>query len=243
MPPVLAARDSADAGAHIANRFGKLRDLPEHPLFPQIHARLAMGEPPFAVARWVQATVPPEDPYSRASMPLMTLNSRLRRYAAMLPATAKVPRSHLDELTKGLEIEVNVVAELAAAIYYQKQRIGQFAENEKSHPLGMTSEQQRKEVATLVDMLREMRVAQISLGVIPGYLAPQLNPNSNTNINPGGMMDDDRLGADPFTRFLLDHPQAISHVMGGLDRVVADLIEEQTMAAMGEGPEGARGRT
>ena len=55
----------------------------------------------------------------------------------------------------------------------------------------------------------------------------------------GAGFDDDGLGADPFTRFLLDNPRAIPHVMGGLDRVVADLIEEQTMAAMGEGPEGA----
>jgi hypothetical protein len=171
MPPVLVARDSVDAGAHIANRFGKLRDLPEHPLFPHIHARLAMGEPPFAVAKWVQATVPPADPYGPSSMPLMTLNSRLRRYAALLPATVRVPRSYLDELTKGLLIEVNVLAELAAAIVYQKQRISAFAESEKAFPLGMASEQQRKEIVTLVDMLVRMRDTQIALGLVPQIAA------------------------------------------------------------------------
>jgi hypothetical protein len=51
----------------------------------------------------------------------------------------------------------------------------------------------------------------------------------------GAGFDDDGLGADPFTRFLLDNPQAIPHVMGGLERVVADLVEEQTMAAQSAG--------
>jgi len=219
MPPTLAARDSIDAGAHTAYRFARLKDLPEHPLFALIHARLAMGASPFATAKWVQATVAPEDPYSLASMPLMTLNSRLRRYAAMLPATAKLPRSYLDDLTKGLQIEINVVAELAAAIYYQKQRISQFAESEKSFPLGVTSEQQRKEVVTLADLLVRMRDTQIALGLVPRVLSPQIS------ATPAGIEDDDGLGADPFTRFLLDNPQAIPHVMAGLDRVVSGLVE------------------
>jgi hypothetical protein len=170
-PRVLVARDAVDRGARIANRFGKLRDLPEHPLFAHIHGRLAMGEPPYAVARWVQATVPPEDPYSPSSMPLLPLNSRLRRYAALLPAGAKVPRSYLEELTKGLLIEIDVAAELAAAIVYQKQRISQFAPHERDLPLGMTSEQQRKEVVTLTDLLVKMRDTQIALGIVPRRFA------------------------------------------------------------------------
>jgi hypothetical protein len=31
---MLAALNSIDTGAHIANRFAKLKDLPEHPLVP-----------------------------------------------------------------------------------------------------------------------------------------------------------------------------------------------------------------
>lgn len=217
MPPVLAARDSIDAGAHIANRFGKLRDLPEHPLFPQIHARLAMGEPPFAVSKWVRATVPLEDPYSPASMPLMTLNSRLRRYSAMLPATSKVPRSYLDSLTKGLLIEINVVGELAQNIYYQKQRISQFAEQERLLPLGRTSEQQRKEVVTLTDMLVRMRDTQIALGLAPGYLSPQIGVSGNTNMLAISEIEFDMPASDPLTRFLEGNPSAISMVMAAID--------------------------
>jgi len=203
----------------MAYRFARLKDLPEHPMFALIHARLAMGESPFATAKWVQAVVPPEDRYSPASMPLMTLNSRLRRYAAMLPATGKLPRSYLDDLIKGLQIEINVMSELAAAIVYQKQRISQFAESEKSFPLGTTSEQQRKEVMTLVDMLVRMRDTQIALGLVPQI--------SGTGSVQGAGFDDDRIGADPFTRFLLDNPQAIPHVMAGLDRVVSGLDEPE----------------
>jgi len=190
------------------------------------------------VARWLQTVLPDEDRYSAASMPFMTLMHRLRRYAALLPPAARIPKSYLDELVRGLPIQINVMAELAAAIVYQKQRISAFAEDEKNLPLG-TSERQRKELATLVDMLVRMRDTQIALGRVPANLAPQMNATGSVQ---GAGFDDDRLGADPFTRFLLDHPQAISHVMGGLDRVVADLIEEQTMAAMGEGREGARDR-
>ena len=184
------------------------------------------------VARWVQATVPPEDPYSRASMPL---NSRLRRYAALLPATATVPRSYLDGVTKGLQIEIDVIAELANAIYYQKQRISQFAEYEKSLPLGMTSEQQRREVHELTNLLVKMLDAQIALGLVPANLAPPMNATGSVH---GAGFDDDRLGADPFTRFLLDNPGAIPHVMSGIDRVVAEaqMIGDETEGAIGSGP-------
>jgi hypothetical protein len=195
----------------------QLRDLPEHPLFQHIHARLAMGEPPFAVAKWVQATVPAEDVYGPASMPLMTLNSRLRRYAAMLPSTAKVQRSYLDDLTKGLLIEINVLAELAAVIVYQKERISQFAASEKDFPLGMTSEQQRREVATLTDMLVKMRDTQIALGMFPA------TPSSHVNVRSGGF-DDERLGVDPFTKFLIDNPQSIPYLLSSLDGAVSETI-------------------
>jgi len=221
MPGILRAHDSTEAGAHIAGRFKRLKDLPEHPLYPQVHALLACGASPWSVAGWMQAVLPAEDPYSAASMPFATLRNRLRRYAALLPPAARIPPSYVDELTKGLPIQINVMAELAAAIVYQKQRISLFAEDEKNLPLGMTSEQQRKELGTLVDMLVRMRDTQIALGLVPNP-APQMNATGSVH---GAGFDDDGLGADPFTKFLLDNPQAIPHVIGGLDRVVAGIIE------------------
>jgi len=138
LPELLRAHDSMDTGAHIAGRFQRLKDLPEHPLFPHVHARLACGGSPWMVARWLQTVLPDGDRYSAASMPFMTLMHRLRRYAALLPPAARIPKSYLDGLVNGLPIQINVMADLAAAIVYQKQRIGQFAEDEKNLPMGMT---------------------------------------------------------------------------------------------------------
>jgi hypothetical protein len=224
-----------DAGAHIAGRFQRLKDLPEHPLYPQVHARLACGESPWMVARWLQSVLPDEDRYSATSMPFMTLMHRLRRYAALLPPAARIPKSYLDELVRGLPIQINVMADLAAAIVYQKQRIGQFAEDEKNLPMGMTSEQQRKEVHELTDMLMKMMNAQIALGLIPANLVPRMNATGSVQ---GAGFDDGGLGADPFTRFLLDNPRAIPHVMSGIDRVVAEaqVIGDETEGAIGSGP-------
>jgi hypothetical protein len=222
MPPMLMALDSIDTGAHIANRFAKLKDLPEHPLFPQIHARLAMGENPFSVSKWVQAVVPPADLFSPASMPLRTLNSRLRRYSALLPMTAKVPKSYIDELTKGLAIEIDVVAELAASIVYQKARISQFAPNEKAFPLGITSEQQRKEVVTLTDMLMKMRDTQIAFGLVPGVLPG--SPVTNQVIAVGADFSGDD---DPLSQFLANNPSAIPRVMEAFDALIAEGAAER----------------
>jgi hypothetical protein len=62
--------------------------------------------------------------------------------------------------------------------------------------------------------------------MVRGDLAPQVS------ITPG--MDDDRLGADPFTRFLLDNPQAIPYIMSGLDDAVPGVIEGRVTEAPGD---------
>jgi hypothetical protein len=104
---------------------------------------------------------------------------------------------------------------------HQKVRISQFAENEKNFPLGITAEQQRREVITLADLLMKMRDTQIALGLVPRNLGPQINVSSSTSIF-GASVDDEVLGSDPFTRLLLDNPQAISIVMSGIDRALAE---------------------
>ena len=128
-----------------------------------------------------------------------------------------MPRSYLDVVTKGLQIEIDVIAELAAAIVYQKERIGLFAESEKSLPLGVTSEQQRREVHELTDMLMKMLEAQIALGLVPGYLSRQVSMSSNTNSLAIPATALDLPANDPFGRFLEDHPNAISTVMAAID--------------------------
>jgi hypothetical protein len=99
----------------------------------------------------------------------------------------------------------------------------------------MTSEQQRREVHELTNLLVKMLDAQIALGLVPANLAPPMNATGSVH---GAGFDDDRLGADPFTRFLLDNPRAIPHVMSGIDRVVAEaqMIGDETEGAIGSGP-------
>ena len=146
----------------------------------------------------------------------------------MLPVAGKVQRSYLDELTKGLVIEINVLAELAGAIVYQKERISQFAPNEKNLPLGMTSEQQRKEVATLADMLVKMRDTQLALGMVPVH--PRLDgyaTRASGTINASS--DDQDFGTDPVTEFLLNHPHAVSLLTSGLDLAVAGVVDGQSI--------------
>jgi len=81
----------------------------------------------------------------------------------------------------------------------------------------------------------KMMNLQIALGLVPANLAP---PISATGSVQGAGLDDDRLGADPFTRFLLDHPRAIPHVMSGIDRVVAEaqVIGDEIEGTIGSGP-------
>jgi hypothetical protein len=62
---MLNERDGAHQGMTIAARAQRLKDLPEHPLFFRIHARLVAGKSPWWAAQWVQVTVPPDDPLGR----------------------------------------------------------------------------------------------------------------------------------------------------------------------------------
>ena len=53
MPQALVGQ-SLEAGVLLARRFGNLKALPEHSLFPVIHGRLIAGDSPYRLARWIQ---------------------------------------------------------------------------------------------------------------------------------------------------------------------------------------------
>ena len=107
-----------------------------------------------------------------------------------MPRHMLAPVTHIDEIMLGAEVEIDVVRELGGLIRYQKQRVDQFAKNEKSFPLGMTSEQQRKEVMTLRDLLATMRDTQIALGLVPGAL-PNTLSMTQTNLSISALDDYD----------------------------------------------------
>lgn len=221
MPQALVGQ-SLEAGVLLARRFGNLSALPEHPLFPAIQGRLIAGDGPYRLARWIQGQVPIDDPLGSASMLPRSLEQKLRRYKALMPRHMLAPVTHIDEIMLGAEIEIDVVKELGGLIRYQKQRISQFAKQEKNFPLGMTSEQQRKEVMTLRDLLVSMRDTQIALGLVPGTL-PNTMSMSQTTLNIGSA--DDQFDDDPLSKFLSDYPAAIPYFFEGLDQAMAQAME------------------
>jgi hypothetical protein len=87
--------------------------------------------------------------------------------------------------------------------------------------IGMTSEQQRKEVVTLRDLKTTMRDTQIPLGLVPGALPTTVSVTQNTMTINAGADDID----DPLSRFLADFPAAIPLVLAGLDRAMEQSLE------------------
>jgi hypothetical protein len=203
-----------EPGRAVAFKFAHLRSLPDHPLFLTIHDRIVAGEELWPLARWVHASVPPDDPLGTDSIDIRHLYRMLKRYKLMLPPHLFLEPTYLQELTKGVEIHVDVVSKLGALIRYQELRVGQFAEKEKDWPLGITSEQQRREVAQLADLLMKMRDTQIAFGLTPGTLPNQIN------VTPAG--PDYEVAQDPLSLFLASNPQAIPMVMGALEQLIIE---------------------
>lgn len=207
--------DGYEPGRAVAIRFAHLRALPDHPLFLEIHDRIVAGEQLWRLARWVHASVPSDDPLGTGMIDIAHLYRMLKRYQSMLPPHLFLPPTYLAQVTKGVRIHIDVIPELAALIRYQQLRISQFAPKEKDWPLGITSEQQRKEVMTLADLLMKMRDTQIALGVTPGAL-PSPYPSDQLNVSVY------EIQTDPLSQFLANNPSAIPQVMDALDHLIIE---------------------
>ena len=132
-----------------------------------------------------------------------------------MPRNMLIPATHIDNLLNGAFPEIDVLRELSGLILYQKQRIDQFAEKEKGWPLGITSEQQRKEVGTLADLLMKMRDTQIALGMLPGVL-PSPYPSDQPSVSVY------EIQTDPLSQFLANNPSAIPQIMDALDHLIIE---------------------
>ena len=216
LPPQLQWMDGYEPGRAVAIRFAHLRALPDHPLFLEIHDRIVAGEQLWRLARWVHATVPLHDPLGTGMIDIAHLYRMLKRYKSMLPPHLFLPPTYLAEVTKGVQVHIDVIAELGALIRYQQMRISQFAPKEKDWPLGITSEQQRKEVMTLADLLMKMRDTQIALGMLPGVLPSQYPSDQTATTN------EYEIPSDPLSRFLANNPSAIPQVMEALDHLIIE---------------------
>jgi hypothetical protein len=105
---------------------------------------------------------------------------------------------------------------LSSVILYQKQRIDQFAGKEKDWPLGITSEQQRREVKALAQLLKDVRDTQIAFGVVPGVLPSPYPSGDQTTVAVY------EIQTDPLSQFLANNPSAIPQVMDALDRLIIE---------------------
>jgi hypothetical protein len=183
-------------------------------LFPVIHRRLIAGESPYHLARWIQGRVPFDDPLGSGSIHVDSLERKLRRYKALMPRNMLIPATHIDSLLNGAFPEIDVLRELAGLVLYQKQRIDQFAGKERDWPLGITSEQQRREVMALAQLLKDMRDTQIAFGVVPGVLPSPYPSDTTATVY--------EIQTDPLSQFLANNPSAIPQVMDALDHLVIE---------------------
>jgi hypothetical protein len=171
--PAVAPADLHDSLAHgvwirrIAPRFRRLID---HKLFPRIHTRLTMGMSSYRVAAWIQREVPADDIFGIETIRLDSLARSLRRYIALLPKSAFLPQSFVEDLVRGAEVDVDVMQELAGLIVAQKQRLTSAYKAEQT--LGFPIEQMRREIDLLGQLLAQMLDTQIALGYFPGLPQP-----------------------------------------------------------------------
>jgi hypothetical protein len=91
LPARLQWMDGYEPGRAVAIRFSHFRALPNHPLFMRIHDRIVAGESVWPLARWVHASVPPDDPLGTATIDIDHLYRMLKRYKAMLPPHLFLP--------------------------------------------------------------------------------------------------------------------------------------------------------
>lgn len=203
------APDSQVMGIWLGDRIKRLRTLTEHPLYPAIHGRLVAGISSYRVATWIKQRVGPDDPLGQRTT--RSLARTLQKYARLLPRSAFLPQSFIEDLVRGAEIDVDTIQELAGLIVFQKQRVTMAAKMEAT--LGIPLEQVRREVQTLSDLLRQMRDTQIALGYVPALLQPTLSVNARYSGGQPG------IGGSTLDEMISQQPELLGDILPVLDRL------------------------
>ncbi len=162
--------DSIAHGVWLARVVPRFRRLVDHQLFRRIHYRLTGGMSTYRVAAWIQREVPADDVFGTETIRLDSLARSLRRYMSLLPKSAFLPQSFMEDLIRGAEIDVDVMQELAGLIVAQKERITTAHAAERA--MGIPLPQAAREVELLARLLAQMLETQIALGYIPGAAQP-----------------------------------------------------------------------
>lgn len=214
----------------LGTRVSRFRSLIEHPLFSPIYGRMVNGESPMRIAAWVQASVPADDPFGAARITYPALWRRLYRFREALPPETVIAGGYINKFASA-EASLNVLTEFDTLIRLQRDRVSTFAEKETGLPA--PSEQVRREIETLGQLLARRLSVAIALGLHPGVVDPS-RPlyvgGTTVQVNVGGPTPEARRYAE----LLEERPELVVSMTELFDRL--DGVIEGNVVSGGAGP-------
>ena len=199
----------------LGTRVSRFRSLVEHPLFSRIYGRIVNGESPMRIAAWVQANVPADDPFGTDRMTYPALWRRLYRFRDALPPETVIVGGWINRFASA-EASLDVLTEFDTVIRLQRARISRFAEKETGLPA--PSEQVRREIETLGQLLARRLTVAIALGLHPGVVDPS-RPlyvgGTTVQVNVGNPTPEARRFAD----LLEERPELVVSMTELFDRL------------------------
>jgi hypothetical protein len=199
----------------LGTRVSRFRSLIEHPLFSRIYGRIVNGESPMRIAAWVQANVPPDDPFGTARITYPALWRRLYRFRDALPPETVIVGGYINKFAS-VEASLDVLTEFDTLIRLQRARISRFAEKEAGREF--PQEQVRREIDTLGQLLQRRLSVAIALGLHPGVVdpsRPQYVGGTTVEVNIGNPTPEARRFAD----LLDERPELVVPMTELLDRL------------------------
>jgi hypothetical protein len=227
LPPHIRADAQSDRLAPalwLGTRVSRFRSLIEHRLFSRIYGRIVNGESPMRIAAWVQATVPADDAFGTERITYPALWRRLYRFRDALPPETVIAGGYINKFAS-LEASLDVLTEFDTLIRLQRARISRFAEKESGYQV--PSEQVRRDIDTLGQLLQRRLSVAIALGLHPGVIdpsRPQYIGGTTVEVNIGAPTPEARR----FAELLEERPELVVPMTELLDRLDG-VIEGETV--------------
>lgn len=198
----------------MSRRVGKWGELYTHPLWDEIFQKMIARQSPATIEKWLRPRLQPGEPLYDVSTDALV--GRLRRMLQTIPKEAFVPLTDIERKYYH-DSRLDVMNEYAGMIRYQKARIDRFAAAEEDFPLPV--EQQRRELETLSEMLKQYWQAEVGLGLRPSAQSP--TPQTNVDVTVVNQNRMDTLGnvGQEMAATMQQQPNAIPEVMGLLQRL------------------------
>lgn len=212
----------------LGRRFHRWKRFTEHPLFRQIHARLALGESVTRTAWWIRDMVPPDDVLGKERLAFDALERSLARFRLLLP-TAQLPTmTTIQKMVRQAEFHVDHLNELGALIRLQQIRLDRGLKLEEE--TGFPSEHVRREVHELAELYRQLRDTRAMMGLDPNVMPPPASMNGASFSQTNLTVKEVRLG-EGLERTLVEHPELLPMVMPHLVALEAIVLDESAGVA------------